>query len=239
MRGEQLGGLDVRITGGTDGHGSGTGPVIVLLHGFGAPGDDMVSLQDHLRAPLGARFVYPVGPMILAQLGVFESRAWWMIDLEKRAQEFAEGRSGAFTRDIPHGLKESRGLLMAMLGEMDRALGADPRRTVLGGFSQGAMLSCDVMLHTDRAFAGVVLLSGSLIARAEWLPRMPARKGLPIFQSHGTGDPLLPYSLAEQLRDHLRSAGLAVDWVPFRGGHEIPQHVLSKAGSFLNAVLAR
>ena len=44
MKDTQLGGLRCRMTGGTDGSGGGNGPLLILLHGFGAPGDDLVAL---------------------------------------------------------------------------------------------------------------------------------------------------------------------------------------------------
>jgi phospholipase/carboxylesterase len=46
MREDLLGGLKVRLVGGSDGRGGGDGPVVLLLHGFGAPGDDLVPLAD-------------------------------------------------------------------------------------------------------------------------------------------------------------------------------------------------
>src|SRR5580704_2280770 len=49
----KLGDLDARVTGGSDREGGGDGPVVVLLHGFGAPGDDLVPLGRVLAAPRG------------------------------------------------------------------------------------------------------------------------------------------------------------------------------------------
>ena len=63
MRQEKLGGLIVRMTGGTDGRGGGNGPAVVLLHGYGAPGDDLVVLSDYLDAPAGTRFLFPEAPL--------------------------------------------------------------------------------------------------------------------------------------------------------------------------------
>ena len=76
-----------------------------------------------------------------------------------------------------------------MLDDLDRHEGLPPDRVFLGGFSQGAMLACDTVLRSPRAFAGLLILSGSIIAQREWEERWPARKGLPVFQSHGTDDP--------------------------------------------------
>lgn len=238
MRQERLGRLLVRIAGGADGRGGGSGPTVILLHGFGAPGDDLVPLGEALGAPPGTRFVFPVGPLSLP-MGAGEARAWWMLDLERLQRDRAAGRPRDPSPDVPQGLAEARGEVLALLDELPRRLGADPRQTVLGGFSQGAMLACDVALRTDRPFAGLALLSGALLARHEWTPLMPKRRGLKVFQSHGTQDPLLPFALAEQLRDLLTKAGLSVDWVGFRGGHEIPPVIVTRLGSFLRSVLAR
>lgn len=236
MKLEQLGGLKARITGGTDGRGGGSGPVVVLLHGWGAPGDDLVPLGGEIVAPPGTRFVFPEAPLSL-QMGFGDSRGWWMLDIEKRQREMAAGHARDLSREVPKGLDEARAKVIALLDEVERKLGA--KQIVLGGFSQGAMLACDVALHTTRPLAGVILLSGTLLAADEWTSLMPKRKGLKVFQSHGSADPLLPFSLAEQLRDILIQAGLSVEWVGFRGGHEIPGIVLDKISGFLRTILAR
>jgi phospholipase/carboxylesterase len=172
-------------------------------------------------------------------MGFGESRAWWMIDLEKLNRDLSAGRPRDASGETPKGLAEARERVVALLDEVSRRLGGDPKKTVLGGFSQGAMLACDIALRTDRPFAGLVLLSGTLLARQEWAPLMPKRKGLKVLQSHGRADPLLPFFLAEQLRDLLTQAGLSVEWVAFRGAHEIPEVVLTKLGTFLRDTLAR
>jgi phospholipase/carboxylesterase len=238
MREEQLSGLWTRITGGTDGKGGGNGPVVILLHGFGAPGDDLVSLADVLNVPTGTRFVFPEGPLSLS-FGPSDARAWWLIDMARIAADHAAGRARDLSQDIPKGLAPAREKMLVFLKEIEQQFGGDPRKTVLGGFSQGAMLSCDVMLRTRQPYAGLVQLSGTLLASQEWIPLLQKRKGLPVFQSHGTQDELLPYVGAERLRDALSKSGLAVEWHSFRGGHEIPESVLQRLGVFLMKVLKK
>lgn len=232
MREEQIGGLRVRITGGTDGKGGGRGPLILLLHGFGAPGSDLVPLAEVLTVPAGTRFVFPEGPLSLS-FGPGDARAWWLIDMARIAQDRAAGRVRDLSQDIPKGLAPVRETMLAFLKEIEQKFGADPKKTVLGGFSQGAMLSCDLILHTDRPYAGLVQLSGTLLAQPVWGPLLPKRKGLPVFQSHGVQDEILPYVGAERLRDTLFHAGLSVEWHNFRGGHEIPRIVLERLGLFI------
>lgn len=232
MREEQLGGLRTRIIGGTDGKGGGRGPLVLLLHGFGAPGYDLLSLADDLTVPAGTRFVCPEGPLSLS-FGPSDARAWWLIDMARITADQAAGRIRDLSNEIPKGLAPIRETMLAFLKEVEFKFGADPRKTILGGFSQGAMLSCDVMLHSDRSYAGLVQLSGNVLARPLWGPLMPKRKGLPVFQSHGTQDEILPYVGAERLRDTMLHAGLSVEWHSFRGGHEIPRSVLQRLGPFI------
>ena len=232
MREEQISGLRTRITGGTDGKGGGRGPLVLLLHGFGAPGDDLVPLADALNVPAGTRFVFPEGPLSLS-FGPGDARAWWLIDMARIAQDRAAGRVRDLSQEIPKGLEPVREAMLAFLKEIEQKFGADPRKTVLGGFSQGAMLSCDLILHTDRPYAGLVQLSGNILAQPIWGPLLPKRKGLPVFQSHGVQDEILPYVGAERLRDTLVHAGLSVEWHNFRGGHEIPRMVLQRLGLFI------
>ena len=56
------------------------------------------------------------------------------------------------------------------------------------------------------------------------------------YEAHGRDDMLLPFSVAESLRDRLRAAGATVDWHQFVGGHEIPPIVLDAVAKFLRAL---
>ena len=238
MREQQLGGLRTRITGGIDGKGGGQGPVVILLHGFGAPGDDLVPLAEVLDLPAGTRWLFPEAPLSLS-MGFGDSRAWWMIDMARIQADRAAGRVRDLSLEIPKGLALARERLLTFLKELPNQLPIEYKKTVIGGFSQGAMLTCDAVLQTGHPFAGLVQLSGNLLAQPVWGPLMPKRTGLPVFQSHGTQDEILPYAGAERLRDALSQSGLAVDWHSFRGGHEIPESVLKALNIFLRTVLAK
>lgn len=235
MRREIIAGLETLITGGTDRKGGGTGPAVVLLHGFGAPGDDLASLWRVLDVPEQIRFVFPAGPLRLS-LGFGEGRAWWMLDMERLIRERETGNWMELIKEVPKGLQDARDQMIRFLDELEQALNVAPQDVLIGGFSQGATLACDLVLQTDRPFAGLILLSGTIIAHEEWKPRMPLRKGLPVFQSHGTDDPILACEVARQLRDELQAGGLDVEWHEFRGGHEIPMSVVDRLGSFIRRV---
>jgi len=222
-----LAGLTTRIVGPAD-----APTTVVLLHGFGAPGDDLVALASYLRAP--ARFVFPAAPIELGGL-YGDSRAWWRLDLARLEADLRSGAVRDRRGEVPEGLVEVRTQMLTFLDELQSRLAIADNQLVLGGFSQGAMLSLDVALHRKVPPAGLVLMSGTLLAENEWAPRMRALAGVPVMQSHGEHDMLLPFSIAEILRDQLVAAGAVVDWQPFAGGHEIPPQVLAAVAELLRA----
>lgn len=236
MRELTLGGLKVRLVGGSDGHGSGDGPVVMLLHGFGAPGDDLVPLADVIDVPRGTRWLFPEAPLSL-NMGFGDSRAWWIIDFARIQADREAGRIRDLSVEVPQGLALARERFLTFLKELPLQFPINYETTVIGGFSQGAMLTCDALLHTDYAFAGLVQLSGNLLAREVWSPLIDKRYGLPVFQSHGTQDDILPNIGAERLRDALSQAGLDVEWHNFQGGHEIPELVLRRLSVFITGRL--
>src|SRR5262249_31150399 len=147
--------------------------------------------------------------------------AWWMIDPSWFLPE-NQGKLAERAKSVPEGLAEAR----ARVGEVLAGLGAKPEKTILGGFSQGAMLSTDLALRSQASFAGLALMSGSIVAVDEWQPLFEKLRGMRILQSHGRSDPILPFAAAERLRDLLKAAGADVRWIEFSGGHTIPLSAL-------------
>jgi phospholipase/carboxylesterase len=200
---------------------------VVLMHGFGAPGDDLVALGEVLDTP--TRFLFPEAPLSLGG----DSRAWWPLDLARIEAELRAGALRDRRAEVPEGLAPVRAQVSRLLDEVKARYGLADNQVAIGGFSQGAMLALDVALHRDTPPAAVVALSGTIISETEWAPRFARLAGVPVFQSHGRTDMLLPFAIAEQLRDKLRAAGAALDWNAFGGGHEIPPPVLAALREFL------
>ena len=221
----RLGPLDVRVVANTDKE---TGPVVVLLHGFGAPGSDLVGLAPHLHTSPDVRFVFPEAPLDLGP-AFAGGRAWWMIDMLALQQAMAAGAFRDLARSVPEGLADARAQLSGCLDALQEKLA--PESLVLGGFSQGAMLALDFALRDKRRLDALVLFSTTLIAEAEWAPRFSSRTGLPVVLSHGRYDPVLPYQGAERVRALMEDAGLDVRFVPFEGMHEIPEEAVAAGRS--------
>jgi phospholipase/carboxylesterase len=228
----RIAGLDVTLLGGSDGSGGGDGPLVVLLHGFGAPGNDLVPLLRVLGLPPQVRWAFPAAPLQL-EMPFIDARAWWMIDIARLEEAVATGRERDFAREEPAGMAEAHAKVVALLDQLG---GGAP--VVLGGFSQGAMLALDVALRSQPRLAALTLLSGTLLCEDVWTPLFDRLRGVPVFQSHGSADPLLPFSAAQRLHELVLAARVDIEWVTFRGGHEIPDTVLVKLREFLRRALA-
>jgi phospholipase/carboxylesterase len=241
MRVLKLGQLMVRLAGGTDREGGGDGPLVVLMHGFGAPATDLVPLFRSVEVPPEVRFAFPAAPLVLDANAPDElaPRAWWMVDIARMQQSLLRGEGPDLAREAPPGLATARTAVLGMLAELEEKLRAPPERVILGGFSQGAMLATDVALRMERPPAGLVILSGAPLCVGEWQTLVSKRAGLPVLQSHGRADPILPYAGGEWLRDLLEGSRLAVEWVPFNGGHGIPDGVLDRLGPFVTTAAAK
>jgi phospholipase/carboxylesterase len=236
-----LGRLKVRMvrSRGTPPEGASSPPlVVVLAHGFGAAGDDLVGLADALEVPPGTVLVFPEALHSLRQfVGRLsgDARAWWMIDMPALERAIGGGPPRNLTKEAPVGLEEAREAFVGMLAALGEIVPLD--RLVLGGFSQGSMLALDVALRDPRRMlAGLVLLSTTFLAENEWTPLLVGLRGRSVFQSHGTTDQVLPYSIAERLTGALTEAGVDVAFEAFAGGHTIPFEVLSRLGAWLRAL---
>ena len=231
MREQKFGEITVRLTGGEDREGGSDGPLVVLMHGFGAPGTDLVGLWRVLDVPRGVRFAFPEAPNEIP--GMPGARAWWNLDLARAERAMAEGPR-SYAGEIPPGMEEATGRVVEMIEAMQGELSVPNERLIVGGFSQGSMAACNAVFTRDVAPAGLVILSGTPVNLDAWRAGMATRTGLPVFQSHGQQDPLLSFEAAEELHKTMHDAGLATQWVPFRGGHELPMPVLAGLSRFLS-----
>lgn len=213
--------------------------VAIFCHGYGAPGDDLVSLGAELCAmqPTLAgrvRFVFPEAPLALDHVP-FGGRAWWPIDMMALQMAMARGLHRQMADEVPEGLASARQKLMALIDAVLQQTGLTMERVFLAGFSQGAMLATDTALRLDEAPAGLGVLSGALLNQAEWRRLSARRAGLTVIQSHGRADPILPFDGALALKGVLEEAGLVVDFHAFGGGHGIDGGVLEAIAAALAA----
>jgi phospholipase/carboxylesterase len=230
----ELGPLRVTAAGGADRQGGGDGPAVLLCHGFGAPGDDLVPFARVVDAGRDVRWFFPEAPLALDLGWGVAGRAWWHIDMIRLQEEMMRGRRLSLAEQVPEGLAEARAALEACIEALCERFAVPRDRLVIGGFSQGAMITTEIGLHAATPFAGLALLSGNLLNEGSWRPA--ARGSGPtqrVFMSHGRADPILPFEGAEALRRLLEESAAEVEWVPHGGQHEIPPLVVQRLGAFL------
>ncbi len=211
---------------------------IVLLHGFGAPGTDLVGLAHELRSAGPYRFVFPQAPLLLDPAsGPLGGRAWWNIDMIALQVARMSRQYEKLAADRPAGLSEASEALEESLKALCEHFSLKPSELLLGGFSQGAMLSCHLTLARNFPARALIQLSGTVLCETDWkagLNNRCSQQGiLPVFQSHSPGDEVLPFELAERLKLLFEAEKCPVDFVSFQGGHGISTSVLAGLQGFL------
>jgi phospholipase/carboxylesterase len=195
---------------------------VVLLHGYGANGDDLIALAVGWQRWLPqAVFVAPNAPEEIARMpGALQ---WFPLTLRDPSERW-------------RGVVAARpGLDRFLNAELARyRLGAD--RLVLVGFSQGTMLALHVGLRRSTAPAAIVGYSG-LLAGPEHLAEITARP--PVLLIHGAEDDLIPVEALHLAREQLAAAGVPVEWhIRERLGHGIDPAGEQLAGHFMAQALA-
>lgn len=203
------------------------GTLVVLLHGWGARGDDLVPLARALERPR-TRFLVPAAPLSRPGGG----RAWWQLDASERPAH-------AWTDELPQphlphaGVSAARSAVQMLLRDAQQRYAPDS--IAVAGFSQGAMLALDVALDGQPPVDRAAVLSGVLLADS--LPALHRKTASPraVFVAHGRRDPVLPFAGGASIETLLTPYGHRVTFVPFDGGHEIPDAVVARLGQFLFA----
>ena len=201
---------------------------LVLLHGYAMRPADLAPFAHSIGIP--ALFLFPQGPHSSPMGG----HAWWEVDLGAREAAISNGPRD-LAEDSPRGLPRARERLDEFLCAV-AAKYPSPKQ-VLGGFSQGGMLSLDYALRGSRPVDGLALLSASRLAVNEWLPHRERLRDFPVLISHGSTDGDLAFAAGERLRDFVLESAARVTWVPFEGGHEIPLVVWRGLRKFLATLL--
>ena len=240
-RNEKLGGLNCQVVSRVP---AGTQPqlVVVLCHGFGAPGTDLVAIGDELLDCLPEvadriEIIFPAAPLSLDNLGMWGGRAWWHIDMDELVGAMDRGEFRNLSGRRPGGMTEARDLLLALMNEVQQKSGLPSSKFILGGFSQGSMLAVEAALNGTAPPGGLCLWSSTLVCESEWRAKAGKLKGVPVLQSHGKQDQILPFEAAIWLRDLLTEAGADMTFIEFRGPHTIPMPGLEGLASMIKRLL--
>lgn len=197
--------------------------LVILLHGLGADGNDLIGLAPHWAPFLPqAEFVSPNAP--------------FPCDMAAYGYQWFSSQDRS-PPAVLAGVRAAAPILDAFVDEALAERGLDDTALALVGFSQGTMMSLFVGLRRARPAAGIVGYSGRLLA-PELLPS-ELRSRPPVLLVHGTEDPLVPYASLAAAEAVLKQAGVAVDSMSCPGiGHSISEEGLRRGGDFLKGAFA-
>jgi phospholipase/carboxylesterase len=196
---------------------------LVLLHGWGAPGDDLVALGRELVRENTMIFV-PAAPLVEGN-----GRAWWHLDAAARARY---AKDEALPPDLQPlaAIASARRAVQTLLQSIHERL--SPSLLTVAGFSQGAMLALDLALQCEPRVDRVAVLSGALLLDSLPAVHNGCGRGRRVLVTHGRVDPIVPFENAERAVAILEQRGIKVDFRPFDGRHEIPRSVRTALGEF-------
>ncbi len=183
---------------------------VILMHGLGADAHDFADVAHALSnaaLPHKWRFVLPNAPeqAVTINMGM-RMPAWYdILDME-------HPRSVNWDT-----VSESQSGIEALLAN------ESAEKIVLAGFSQGAAIALHVGLRHQSEIAGVLMMSGYLLASEEF-PCPEKSSDIPIGMFHGTADPMVQFEAAKQASADLESAGFA----PSLRAYEGLQHSVSE-----------
>ncbi|NNU80962.1 phospholipase [Halovulum dunhuangense] len=195
--------------------------LVVLLHGYGADGADLIGLADPLAPHLpDTEFRAPNAPEPCSVNPM--GRQWFPIP-------WIDGSSEAQARA---GMLRAAEALDAWLDALATETGIGPERTVLVGFSQGTMMSLHVAPRRRTPLAGIVGFSGRLLAPEMLASETVSR--MPILLVHGDRDDVVPPAAMPEAAEALRCAGFPVATHVSRGtAHGIAPDGLGLALGFI------
>jgi phospholipase/carboxylesterase len=196
--------------------------IVLLLHGVGADGNDLIALAPvWARLLPDAEFVSPNAPFPcdMAPYGY----QWF--SLQDRSPEA-----------ILAGVRAAAPILDGFIDDLLAARGLAEKDLALVGFSQGTMMSLYTALRRERAVAGILGFSGALVG-PEALPA-EIRSRPRVLLVHGDADPIVPYQALAMAERSLKAAGVPVETLTCPGvEHDIDEAGLRAGAAFLKDVL--
>jgi phospholipase/carboxylesterase len=192
--------------------------LVILLHGYGSNGADLISLAPYWAKALpGTAFVSPnaIEPVPQAPGGY----QWFPItDLDPRLME--------------HGVRQAAQSVDRFIDRELEKHGLDESRLALVGFSQGTMMSLHVGLRRRRPLAAILGYSGVLVGGQRLKDEMVSKP--PVLLVHGDRDPMIPIPALFDSVEALAAAGHGAQWhVSFGVPHSIGPDGLELGGAFL------
>ena len=190
--------------------------IVLLLHGYGSSGADLIALAPHWRQALpDTLFLAPNAPQRSHGAG----HQWWSL--------------AAFTpQALAAGAASAAPAIDAFLDRKLKQYDLTESDLAIVGFSQGTMMALHVGLRRKQAVAGIVGYSGMLTGAPE-LAHAKITKP-PVLLIHGAADPIVPVAALHAAKAELQKLGIVVsDHVSPGVGHSVDPDGLRRGGAFV------
>lgn len=177
-------------------------PFLLLLHGAGGKGDDMIR---RFKAQADRRGIILLAPDSMERT--------WDVAMSMSGNRWAPPSFGGDVRRID-----------TLLKYVFARVAVDPQHIAVAGFSDGASTALSIGARNAALFPATLAFSaGGMVP--DWTG--PTGR---VFFSHGTKDPILPIAIArDSLAPALSATGFTVTFETFDGGHELPAPVVEQA----------
>jgi phospholipase/carboxylesterase len=172
--------------------------LMVMLHGLGDSMEGWRWLPDAMSLP------------------------WLNYLLVNAPDEYYSGYSWFdYPDDFVPKVQRSRELLFSLLDDL-RAKGFPTEQTIIGGFSQGCLISIEAGLRYPHQFAGVVGISGWICELGKLVNELsPVAHRQRLLMTHGVDDPLIGIEIVRRQVSILKAADIHVEWHEFPKAHTI------------------
>jgi phospholipase/carboxylesterase len=196
--------------------------IVLLLHGYGSSGADLIALAPHWQSELpDALFLAPNAPQRLTYLA--SGYQWWPL--------------AAFTpQALASGAASAAAPIEAFIDRKLEQYGLTEANLAIIGFSQGTMMALHVGIRRPRKVAAIVGYSGMLTGGHE-LAHVPITKP-PVLLIHGSADAVVPVAALHMAKSQLEHVGIDVTSHISPGvGHSVDPVGLRMGGAFVAKAL--
>ena len=199
---------------------------VVLLHGYGSDGNDLIGLAPHWQGTLpDAVFISPNAPQACRQFGF----GFQWFDVSFDGDRLARRQEGVV---------QARPILLEFLEDLWSQSGIAPEDTILAGFSQGAMMALHTGLSLEQPLMGIIAFSGAFLPPDGFGSATLAKT--PVCLVHGDVDDVVNPEHSADADVALRLAGYDVSYHVSRGvGHGIAPDGLAFASQFIARVATK
>jgi phospholipase/carboxylesterase len=196
-------------------------PIFFLLHGYGSNEDDLLSLSTEVPAnciTVSIRAPYPIAE---------GSYKWYDFSVQGNTKTVNEAQLNSSSADV-----------LTLIHQLCKKYKANTKKIIIGGFSQGAIMSYELATVAPNKFAGIVILSGRLLPETQAkIKNASALAGTKILVMHGTTDNIIAITEAQEAKTFFAFNKIPITYKTYNMAHSITAPQLADLKKWLAKTL--